>query len=147
MESSVKNRLMEFIASQGLSQREFERSINASNGFVKSIRKGIGGARILKIKEQYPHLNIEWLLHGTGEMIKPINANVANIDTNNGTLNQGTSNVGNQQNGEKALYEKIIELLEEKIANLQREKDELLRRHNCPTMEDLERKLNELTNG
>ncbi len=50
----------------------FEKSINASNGYVNSISKGIGEEKRFLILEKYPNLSIEWLLTGKGEMLKSI---------------------------------------------------------------------------
>ena len=61
---SVKERLKSFIRDEGLSIRAFEESINVSNGYVNSISKGIGSDKIEIILENYPNLNLEWLLTG-----------------------------------------------------------------------------------
>lgn len=67
---SVKNRLKEFITCHGLTTSAFEKSIGASNGYVNSITKGIGGDKLLLLLEKYPKINIEWLLIGKGKMLK-----------------------------------------------------------------------------
>lgn len=68
---TVKDRVKHYVKYKRMTVRDFERSIGASNGLVSSMRKGLGGEYILRISEQYPELNIEWLLTGRGEMIKP----------------------------------------------------------------------------
>lgn len=67
---SVKERLKRYIRFENLKIKDFEASIQASNGYVNSISKGIGEDKVAKIKENYPNLNIEWLLWGEGSMIK-----------------------------------------------------------------------------
>lgn len=72
MDDTVKGRLITFLKSRGLSQRKFEQSIGASNGFVNNISKGIGAEKMQKILSVYPEINPSWLLSGDGEMHVPI---------------------------------------------------------------------------
>lgn len=65
---SVKERLKEFIKSQKMTITEFEVSINASNGYVNSISKGIGLDKMQTIIEKYPNLNTDWLQFNIGAM-------------------------------------------------------------------------------
>ena len=69
---SVKERLKIYLKSVDLNISGFEKSINVTNGYVNSISKSIGIDKIEAILEKYPNLNIEWLLTGTGEMLKTI---------------------------------------------------------------------------
>jgi len=87
---TVKSRLKEFIRYKRLNVLAFEKSINASNGYVNSITKGVGTNYIKKIEEVYNDLNINWLLYGEGDMIG-----------NNNQVNNGIINGVNvqQQNG------------------------------------------------
>lgn len=68
--TSVKERLKEFIKSQGLKVRSFEVSIGAANGYVNSIVNTIGPKYLRSILELYPSLNREWLLYNEGVMLK-----------------------------------------------------------------------------
>lgn len=67
---NVKERLKRFIESRNISIRAFEESIRASNGYVNSISKSVGIDKLELIIENYPNLNMEWLLTGKGEMLK-----------------------------------------------------------------------------
>lgn len=67
---SVKQRLIEFIKQDGLSQSRFEKAVGLSNGYVNNISKGIGADKLQRITEKFPYLNAEWLLTGEGEMLK-----------------------------------------------------------------------------
>ncbi|QQU04007.1 S24 family peptidase [Myroides odoratus] len=67
---SVKERLRSFVSTKEMTISHFEKSIEASNGYINSITKSVGLDKISKIKEIYPELNLEWLLTGEGEMIK-----------------------------------------------------------------------------
>lgn len=66
---SVKDRLIDFLKYKGLSQSKFEKSIGASNGYINSMRKGIGAERLEQVRREYPDLNIDWLLSGNGNML------------------------------------------------------------------------------
>ena len=65
----VKERLNEYIKSQGLSVLAFEKMCGLSNGYVSSISKGIGKEKLENILRIFPNLNREWLLYGEGEML------------------------------------------------------------------------------
>lgn len=67
---SVAERLKEYIGHKRITNAEFERSINASNGYINSIRKSIGIDKLEQIEHTYPDLNTQWLLKGEGEMLK-----------------------------------------------------------------------------
>ena len=66
---SFKSRLKEFIQSQNLRVLAFEKSINASNGYVNSLTKGISTKKYIIINQKYPNLNMDWLLTGVGTML------------------------------------------------------------------------------
>lgn len=65
----LKQRLKEFIAHGGLTIKGFERSLGMSNGYVNSISKGLGDEYMNKLIENYPNLNVVWLLTGEGDML------------------------------------------------------------------------------
>lgn len=67
---TVKERIKIVIKHYNLTVSAFEKSLNASNGYVNSISKSIGLDKITLILEKYSDLNIEWLLSGKGEMLK-----------------------------------------------------------------------------
>ena len=67
------DRLMQFIQQAGLSARQFDISIGASNGYtlrMKKNRASIGSDVIENILKIYPQLNVVWLLTGEGSMLK-----------------------------------------------------------------------------
>lgn len=70
MESTINQRFTEYIKSLGMSIRKFEALNGLSNGYVKSVTRGIGEDKLKTISLQNPKLNIEWLLTGKGEMLK-----------------------------------------------------------------------------
>lgn len=71
METSVKERLKEFIKAEGISEREFCRRVGVGSAYIQSIRKSIMPDTLQQITIQFPRLNPLWLLLGEGEMIIP----------------------------------------------------------------------------
>lgn len=69
---TVTDRLKTYLRFLKITNSEFERSIGASNGYINSIRKGIGVDKLEQIEQCYPTLNIDWLVKGEGEMLKDI---------------------------------------------------------------------------
>lgn len=70
METTVKERLISFIAYLGIGQGRFEKECGISNGYVNNIRKSITHEKLQKIALRYPELNKAWLLTGEGSMLK-----------------------------------------------------------------------------
>jgi hypothetical protein len=67
------DRLMQFITHAGLSARQFDLSIGASNGYTLRMKKNnasVGSDVIENILRVYPQLNVVWLLTGEGSMLK-----------------------------------------------------------------------------
>ncbi len=71
METSVKERLKEFIKAEGISEREFCRRVGVGSAYIQSIRKSIMPDTLQQITIQFPQLNPLWLLLGEGEMFIP----------------------------------------------------------------------------
>jgi hypothetical protein len=93
METTVKQRLLDFIYYLRISQAEFCDKIGASHAYVTSMRKSISSDKLSAISAQYPELNIEWLLTGKGEMLnsgRAVSGGV--VVTNNGQIN-GNNNM------------------------------------------------------
>lgn len=66
-------RLKLFIDNQGLSVSSFEQKISASDGMIRrAIKNGtdIQSKWLYKISDNFPDLNLEWLITGKGQMIK-----------------------------------------------------------------------------
>lgn len=67
------DRLMQFINYAGLSARQFDLSIGASNGYTLRMQKNsasVGSDVIENILKAYPQLNVVWLITGEGDMLK-----------------------------------------------------------------------------
>ena len=67
---TIKQRLMEFIKTQGIGQKKFARQVGVSDGYVNAIRKSIQPDTLHKIAMRFPELNTGWLMTGEGEMLK-----------------------------------------------------------------------------
>ena len=70
METTVKQRLIDFIEYKGLSKNKFEKTVGLSTGYVGNMRVSIQPDKIMKIALNFPDLNTGWLLTGEGEMLK-----------------------------------------------------------------------------
>lgn len=77
----VKQRIKELISYLGISQKEFEKRIGASNGYVNSISKSIGGEYLRNIIREFSNVNEDWLLYGEGSMLKSEDIVMDNLNT------------------------------------------------------------------
>nr|WP_321356915.1 hypothetical protein [uncultured Draconibacterium sp.] len=114
--SSVRDRLLEFIEKKGLNPASFEKKVGLSNAYVKNIRKSIGDKSITKIKNEFPDLNVDWLLTGNGDMIK-----------------SSTNNTINNPKEEPEMYKQLIDEiyeLKERCARYERIIDDMTMRRN-----------------
>ena len=66
----LKERLLQFIKSQGLSVSAFESKVGLSNGSVSRTNDNIRRRTVESITTAFPQLNETWLLTGEGEMLK-----------------------------------------------------------------------------
>lgn len=82
MESSVKERTIEFVKSQKITMKEFETRCGLSTGYVTSMRKGYGADKLNNVLKAFPQLNRDWLLYGEGSMLTdPATAPAASSST------------------------------------------------------------------
>lgn len=64
-----KERLKRFISEMNLTNAAFEKSLGLSNGYINSMRKGLGYDKLELLSNTYVDLNIGWLLTGEGKML------------------------------------------------------------------------------
>lgn len=69
METTVKQRLIEFISYKKLSQAKFEKTVGLANGYVNNIRRSITNEKLQQIALTFPDVNRAWLLTGEGSML------------------------------------------------------------------------------
>jgi transcriptional regulator with XRE-family HTH domain len=113
MESTVKQRLVQFIKMMHLTQKAFEERCGMGNGYVNSIRKGIGPEKMQDIIRAFPELNREWLLFGEGNPLKTIPTISGDITVNgNGNTNigQGNTYINDTGNNDDAPYIEVEEV-------------------------------------
>ena len=93
MESTVKERLKQYLRINSITQEKFCNSVGVAPTYVSNIRKGIQPDKLTRIRECYPDLNIEWLVTGQGNMLNtPQQAmSVINNGTNSGTMGNNVS--------------------------------------------------------
>lgn len=71
-----KERLKTFISSKNLTNAAFEKSLGLSNGYINSMRKGLGYDKLEQLSNLYTDLNMGWLLTGEGEMLISSTSNI-----------------------------------------------------------------------
>ena len=74
--STIKERTIEFVKSQGITMKHFEQKCRLSTGYVTSMRKGFGSEKLQNVLTAFPQLNRDWLLYGEGTMLNNCNTNV-----------------------------------------------------------------------
>lgn len=77
--TSFKERLLEFIETTSrelksgktkpLGRSKFENLVGLPNGTISKDRDGMDSTTILKIKEKFPDLNLNWLIANEGDML------------------------------------------------------------------------------
>lgn len=65
----IKERLILFVKFNKLSNSSFERLIGMSNGYIANIKKNIKTDYLERILKEFPNINKDWLLYGTGNML------------------------------------------------------------------------------
>ena len=64
----IKERIQALIKALNLSGREFCKNVGVSDSWNRTIKYSIGSDVLVKILTAYPHVNINWLVLGKGEM-------------------------------------------------------------------------------
>lgn len=103
MENNVKQRLLEYLKFKRMSQREFAQSLGASDSYITSMRKAPSQKRLQMIAQNYPDLNITWLLTGQDNMINAEGASVSITQTahhNSAPVHQNVTQLPPTENNE-----------------------------------------------
>lgn len=132
---TIKDRLILFINSLGLSKMAFEVSCGLSNGYIGSIRKGIGHNALEQISEKHPNLNTGWLLTGEGTMLRsPLSPEniLGSKDDEDDHIREGEEKVAllveiDNLKKQIAKKEERIDKLEARIDNKEEQIDMLIR--------------------
>ena len=67
--SSIIERLRQFVEYKQISKSKFYKLVQLSNGYLDKNRN-VGSDKIKRILETFPEINPDWLILGTGPMIK-----------------------------------------------------------------------------
>ena len=70
METTVRERLIQYINYKGLSKNKFETICGFGSRYVSNISVSIPPDKVKIISLKFPDLNTGWLLTGEGEMLK-----------------------------------------------------------------------------
>ncbi|MBC8618926.1 LexA family transcriptional regulator [Parabacteroides faecis] len=70
----IKDRLKEIRDYAKMGQTNFEKHTGISSGYFNKVKGSIGSDTILKIVNKFPELNLDWLITGKGEMLKPVSS-------------------------------------------------------------------------
>jgi len=72
----MKKRLLEIVDYYAISVRKFEEECGLKRGNISNMSddSSIGSDKLSKIIDRYSNINIEWLLTGSGEMLKKISS-------------------------------------------------------------------------
>lgn len=68
-ENEVRNRLLQYVKSKGMTQLQFTQRLGVSPSYVATMRRGLSLSKLEKIGELFPDLNRDWLMYGNGEML------------------------------------------------------------------------------
>lgn len=126
-------RFLQYIDFKGLSLSKVEKDLGLSNGYLGKQRDrngSIGSSVVEKIVYAYSDINIEWLICGSGEMLRGNSNLLGGVSESNpssyGRCNNCTEKDRTILAMEKAIigYEKLIKVLEAKVDKLERD--------NCP---------------
>ena len=104
---STINRIIDFITTKGLNKNEFYKITGLSNGYLDKV-KSIGADKIEIILNNFPDINLKWLITGNGAMLE--SGTVKNDENYKERLEELKSALKDK--------ERIISMLEKEIAQL-----------------------------
>lgn len=128
---NIIERLLHFAYNEGISANKLSKQIEVSNAYFSKQKKNngnIGSNIIEKIVRIYPNLNTDWLITGTGEMLKNVGNSVGGNNKISGNskinINQGSTVSSKTCECEKEVMflKKEVELLKDKI----KDKEEII---------------------
>lgn len=91
--STIKDRILTFLEFEGIKKAVFYSTtgISDSNFKGKNLSSQLGGDAIVKVLTSYPNLSADWLLTGTGSMLKDDLNGIKTIDEANSSTLPTTS--------------------------------------------------------
>lgn len=115
---NVKERLLFYLSQKHLNKSAFGASIGASSSFVDAIRSSISPEKLERIMDEYPDLDIVWLLTGRGQMQKTTTSEPKNNAAPFDVHHNGVVNIN-------AINEKL-ESIQRELAEMKEERKQLL---------------------
>ena len=125
---NIKDRILLFIESEGITKAEFERRSNLSNGYLNNLKGNIGSDKLENILSAFPELSRDWLMSGNGQMKKISQSVVQQGDNsiNNSVIKNSTFDnrqyYSDSPDVLRAEIDKLDRIIEEKEARI-KEKD------------------------
>lgn len=139
----MTERLTQFTEAIGISIRAFEQQIGASNGLIRKAitnKTDIQSKWLTSIAENYPQINMDWLLTGKGEMLKESPTSGIKIGNKNkgvsigNTLKDSNISYGTESlaslNLENQFLKKEVDHLKDKLKEKERTIQILLKQNN-----------------
>lgn len=130
MNTTIKDRTIEFVKHKGITMKAFEQRCGLSSGYVTSMRKGFGSDKLNNVLIAFPELNRDWLLYGEGDMIKGSVSQTSHGDNSpniNGSGNHlEQSNLLNKAFDEIAAQRRMTEEAQREMKDLLSQHKELL---------------------
>ena len=102
MEDNFKKRILRFLKHLQIGQTKFETNCNMGRGCIANLKDGFGATNLEKIMKRYPELSMEWLIAGSGDMLKTSIVNTGGISGGisiSGSNKGDFSHSGNVENG------------------------------------------------
>jgi len=81
MKTTFKDRILEFLDYLEVGQTKFEEHTGLGRASISKIKDGMSSPNLAKIAKGYPELNIDWLITGSGEMLKTTSTNVTVMES------------------------------------------------------------------
>ena len=140
----LQERLQSFLNHEDISLRAFERQCDIKAGTASKMTEKSYSTTFHKIAKAYPHLNVEWLKTGGGQMLNPQASVDIDLDLRLGGHSQlamrDITNIGDAK--------AQIAILQERIKSLEKELGEKNKRiEELNASLDRERKMNDYLMG
>lgn len=106
----IRKRIIKYLGYKGITKYKFYKETGLSNGFLDK-EGAIGSDKCEKISYVFPDINLEWLITGSGDMLK--NSDIIGDNRDSPLMETKDYNEGYWRGRYDELLEKHKELLEE----------------------------------
>lgn len=108
--SPIKQRILYFAGTLGISKRDFYTKIGVSRGTLES-KTGITEDVITKFFTTYPEVNVEWLMLGVGEMLKTKRTHKIQSDNNTSNSEDKVNDFLPDKQSSNTMIDRLFDLL------------------------------------